>query len=309
MHARWRLIFLAVALGAAAAAMAAALLRRATHPPPAFRVEPVRIAAGGYRLAGDLYRPRVPLRRSTAIVLLHGSNPRGASLALYPALSERLAARGHIVLNLNQRGYNGSEGPTRVQRLADLDFVGDAREVVRRLPDVLGGAPGEIVLAGHSFGGGVAAVAGLASPEVRRVISISPGRRIAELFNDTRPDRLSYVQRRRTEDLRLAEPIPIELVRPMLASYDVEQLRGRLLEKPILFVEGAREPADDLAFTRELVASLTGNVSHTVIPGADHYFGAGVVETPGGDDWRVIRPEILEALADALDRWLRGKNP
>lgn len=308
MSARRRLIAATVLAAIVVAAIAVALSRRHPRAQPAFRMTPVRVEAGGYALAGELYRPGGRNDRSTAIVLLHGSSPHGAGLALYPALSERLAARGYTVLNLNQRGYNGSEGPKRIERLSDLDFVGDAREVVRRLPELLGHAPREIVLAGHSFGGGVAVIAGLASPEVGRVISISPGRRISELFTEDRPDRLAYVQRRRTEDLRLAEPIPIALVRPLLASHDVEQIRGTALVKPLLFVEGGLEPADDLAFTRDLAASLTGPVRRVVISQASHYFGTSVVETPAGDAWRVTQPETLDQLADTLDRWLRGAD-
>jgi len=286
-----------------AAALGAVITVRRVPP---FTVKVVRTEVSGYALEGDLYRPRWCFRAPTAILFLHGSTPRGRRLALYPALCERLAARGYTVLNLDQRGHGASGGPRRVRSLQDVDFVGDARQVARRMPELIGRKPRALVVIGHSFGGGVAAAAGLTEPAVDRVVSISPGRRIEERFTPDAAQQLRYVQERRTRDLKLEEPLPLELVAPLLATYDIGQFRGAALAKPLLLIEGAREPRADLSYSRDWVATLTGPVTHVVLFGADHYFGAAVAETSAGDDWTIGKPEIVDALAETIDRWLAG---
>jgi len=293
-----------VAAFAAAASIVGVVLAERRAP---FTMRTVRTEVAGYALEGDLYLPRRRIRPVTAILFLHGSTPRGRRLALYPALCERLAARGYAVVNLDQRGHGQSEGPRRVRSLEDLDFVGDARAVARRMADLIGRKPRAVVVVGHSFGGGVAAAAGLAEPAVDRVVSISPGRRIEERFAPEALPQLRYVQERRTRDMKLEEPIPLELIAPLLATYDIGQFRGATLPKPLLLIEGAREPRADLDFSRALVAELSGPVTHAVLSGADHYFGAVVVETPNGGDWIVGKPEIVDRLADAIDQWLAGR--
>lgn len=296
-----RVVLTALFLAAACAVVYSLWLRRA----PPFTVRTVHIEVSGYKLEGDLYLPRWRPRAPTAVLFLHGSTPRGRRLALYPALCERLAERGCAVLNLDQRGHGASEGPRRVASLEDVDFVGDACAAARRLPEVLGRRPRRIVLAGHSFGAGVAAAAGLAEPAVNAVVSISPGRRIEERFTPDAPEQLEYVRQRRSRDMKLEEPMPLELIQPMLARWDIGQLRGAALPKPVLLIEGAREARGDLAFSRELVATISGPITHVVLPEADHYFGAVVIPTPAGDDWTLSRADIVDALADAIVRWLQ----
>ncbi len=287
---------------AIAAAVAAAGIRLARSPDE-IEVRAVTVACNGYLLAGDLHRPR-GADHPVVILLLHGSSPAGRRLALYPELARRLAARGYAVLNLDQRGHGESEGPAVVRTVEDVDWVADARVVSAQLDALVGQPVRARVLVGHSFGGGVAAAAGLTAPGVDRVVSIAPGRRLARRFSEERPEGLAYVQQRRTRDLGLETPIPLEVIPGMLARYDIEQFRGRAAPKPFLLIEGAREPEADLAFTRELVASMSGPVTHRVLPGADHYFGTAPV-TAGADHRPEIENErVLNTLVDAIDRWL-----
>lgn len=296
-----RLVLTALILAAVGAAAYSIWLRRS----PPFTVRTVHVAVSGYELEGDLYLPRWRPWAPTAVLFLHGSTPRGRRLALYPSLCERLAERGYAVLNLDQRGHGASQGPRRVVSLDDVDFVGDARAVARRLSEVLGRRPRRIVLAGHSFGAGVAAAAGLAEPAVNAVVSISPGRRIEERFTPEAPEQLEYVRQRRSRDMKLEEPMPLELIQPMLTQWDIGRFKGAALPKPLLLIEGAREARGDLAFSRELVATISGPITHIVLPEADHYFGAVVIATPTGDDWTIGRPDIVAALAETIARWLR----
>jgi len=269
---------------------------------PALRIEPVTMVCNGWTLRGDLYVPAQGAG-DTAILLLHGSTGRGRKLALYPELADRLCRRGFVVCNLDQRGHGESDGPKVVTTIEDLDFVSDARAAASELLERMAGrGVRRVVMVGHSFGGGVAAAAGLGSDEVAAVVSISPGRRIRERFfgNPSEKNGLGYVQRRRTDDLGLEQPIPIELIEPMLASYDIGQFRGARVSKPVLIVEGGREPADDLAFTRELVTSMNGPVEHRIIPDAKHYFGTELVRVDGEKRWVVERESVLNELASTV---------
>lgn len=290
-------------LALAAGALAAWWVRR-----PAQRIESVTLVCNGWALRGDLY---VPGRDAsdTAILLLHGSTGRGRRLTLYAELAARLCRRGFIVCNLDQRGYGESDGPKAVTTLEDLDFVSDARVAARELVEKLGSrGVRKVALVGHSFGGGVAVAAGLGCDKVTSVVSISPGRRIRERFsgNLSEKDGLRYVQKRRTDDLGLEDPIPLELIEPMLASYDVEQFRGARIPKPLLFIEGGREPADDQAFMKELAASMTGPVEHRVIPEAAHYFGTEIVRVNGEKRWVVVRDAELDALVSEVAGFVGG---
>ena len=265
---------------------------------PALRIEPVTMVCNGWALRGDVYLPR-RVTSDTAILLLHGSTARGRGLTLYKELAARLCRHGFIVCNLDQRGYNESDGPKVVSTLEDLDFVSDARDAARELVEKMGSrGVRKVAMVGHSFGGGVAVAAGLSSDDVAAIVSISPGRRIRERFSGNLSEKngLRYVQKRRTADLGLEEPIPLELVEPMLASYDVEQFRGARSSKPLLFVEGDREPADDMAFMKDLAASMTGPVEHRIIPDAAHYFGTEIQRVNGEKRWVVVREPVLDEL-------------
>ncbi len=262
--------------------------------------------ADGLTLVGDLHLPR--RHNGIGLVFLHGSSPQGRRLYLYTQLCADLCARGYAVFSVDVRGYGESAKPPQLDRLESYDFVGDA---VSALAHARSRVPADAVpdwfFAGHSKGGGIAVHAALRAPDVRGVVSISPGRRIRERF--FAPDgrgQIDYLERRKSDDMGLPSRIPRDLLEPILSSYDIGTLAGTTLPMPVLLIEGAREPAGDLAFSREWVASLGGRVQHCVLSGADHYFGTSVVEADGTKQWRTTRPEVLATLLDTIDTWLRA---
>lgn len=302
--------------GIVRAVMTAVLLLGTTgcgRGPGPVEIATVSFPSNGHTLAADLYAPRRP--NGVGIVFLHGSSPAGRNLHLYPALCRALADRGYTLLNVDVRGYGDSENPRRPDRLEDYDFVGDAVEAAAfartLVPD---GDAWTWIMIGHSKGGGVAVRAGLDSGHIHGIISISPGRRIVSRFFDSpRRSDIEYLQQRKSRDMRLPEPIPMELLEPILTSYDIEQWRGSTLDKPLLLIEGGREPAADLAFSLEWIDSLSGPVSHRVIENADHYFGTAIVESGGVRQWRTVDDEVLRALLDIMDDWIQAnvqpRNP
>lgn len=270
------------------------------------RVEPIELQGDGLMLTGDLYIPG-RVRSSTAILFLHGSAREARQLALYPALCKRLCERGYMVCNLDQRGHGQSESPAEILTVKDLGFVADAKLAAQSLvAKTRSRSIRSTVIIGHSFGGGVAVAAGFGNTNTCGVISISPGRRIAErFFGPHRIGGLVYVQKRKSKDLKRTELIPLELIRPMLESYDIGQFRDSKLPKPLLIIEGKHEDSEDLQFTRELVASMDGPIEHVIIDNADHYFGAKVVGQDGSKYWDVVHTNIVDGLANRMDQWLK----
>jgi pimeloyl-ACP methyl ester carboxylesterase len=256
-------------------------------------------------LAGDLYAPRRP--NGTGIVVLHGSSTRGRQLHLYPALCQALAARGYTLFNVDLRGYGESDDPPDPARPEDYDFVGDAIRAVR-FAQAWESAQGirNWILLGHSMGGGVAAHAGLQSAAIQGVVCISPGRRIEARFFAEASDQLKNLQRRKTRDMELPTPIPVDLLEPILGSYDVGRLSGTAWPKPFLLIEGAREPANDLEFSQAWFASLSGPVAHRVLPRADHYFGTAKVEVDGRKRWETTQPDVFDELVEIVDDWIQS---
>lgn len=264
------------------------------------------LSSDGYKLVGDLYLPRSG--NGIGIVLLHGSSPHGRSLHLYTELCAELQARDYVVFNLDVRGYGESEDPRQIDRLEDYNFAGDAVSAIEHARKCV---PKEDVNAwfvvGHSMGGGLAVHAALRASDIKGVVSISPGRRIRErFFAPGGKEEIAYLQKRKSEDMRLTSQIPLELLEPMLMSYDIGVLNGARLPFPLLLIEGAREPAKDLAFSREWVTSQKGDVRHQVLDDAGHYFGTDVVEEEGVKRWQTTRPAVLGALISAVDEWLRA---
>ena len=273
------------------------------------RVKEVTFSIEGTSLQADLYLPLA--RPDTAILLIHGSNVLARKLALYPAIADELSSMGYAVCNLDQRGHGGSEGPDKVLTADDLPFVDDAVRVVEALHDFkeLQSCERWVIL-GHSFGGGVAVAAGMRSEMTDLVISISPGRRIRERFLEGDESGIRYVQKRKSRDLGLAEVMSEEAARGVLESYDIGQFRGVILPKPLLLIEGGLEPEPELSFTRDLVASMQGDVEHVMVPQADHYFGTSITIKRGEKEkaWAVTDQIILDQLVEAIDQWLKKKQ-
>jgi pimeloyl-ACP methyl ester carboxylesterase len=294
MRANW---FRPLAMGLVALWMGCA------REPGPVKMTTVSFPSNGHTLVADLYAPRHP--NGIGIVFLHGSSPAGRNLYLYPQLCQALGDRGYTLFNVDMRGYGDSDDPHRPDHIEDYDFVGDARRAAlfaRTLVPQASQWPW--IMVGHSMGGGVAVHAALQSDDIRGVICISPGRRIESRFFAS-PQGIQYLQRRKSQDMRLPNPIPLELLEAMLKSYDVEELAGTIFPKPLLLLEGGREPEEDLAFSREWAASLHGPVTHRILEGATHYFGTAKVKVDGAKRWQTIRPDVFDALIEMIDDWIQ----
>ena len=259
------------------------------------------LSTGEHRLVADLFTPRQS--NGMGIVLLHGSLIDGRNHFFYQDLSHRLAARGYTILNVDLRGYGDSDSPKDPTRLEDYDFIGDAHQSMDYAVSMGNGL--RWLLAGHTKGGALALYAGIDHPDVAGVISMSPSRRMRERFFDNPdPRHLEYLQRRRSSDMQLDTLIPLNLLESMTLAFDLERSRNTNIPRPFLLIEGSLEPDGDLQYTVDWVATVSGPVTHRVIPNTDHYYGVSVIDMNGTRAWRVTNFRAFRELMDTIDEWI-----
>ena len=266
--------------------------------------EDVRFPSGNLRIAGTLYTLSPLTGSHPAVVISHGGTRRGRRLALYTVAARKLAERGYIVLTFDFRGFGDSERPRRFENASDLDFVRDvsaAADYLAALPRI---DPARISAVGHSFGAGVAVAASLRDRRIGRAVSISPGRNTAKRFFGPGAPDPNYPSRRMSRDMGVDPPIPRALFDPHLKDYVAEAILDYPVHPPVLLVDGGKEPADDLAFLKDVAARMTGPKGYVTIPGADHYFGTRQDQV-GTATMAASNEQVMDALVEALDAWLK----
>lgn len=266
----------------------------------------VRFSGANLRIGGTLYAPSPVLGLYPAVVMSHGGTRRGRRLALYTVAARKLAERGYIVLTIDFRGFGDSERPRRFETASDLDFVQDIVAAVDYLAALRQVDPSRISVVGHSFGAGVAVAASIRDRRIGRSVSISPGRNTAKrFFGPAAPDP-GYPSRRMSQDMGVDPPIPPALFDPHLKDYVAEAILDYPVHPPILLVDGGNEPAEDLAFLRDVAARMSGPKGYVTIPGADHYFGTRQ-DQEGSASATAYDAQVMNALVEAVDAWLKKR--
>jgi len=275
--------------------------------------------SGGFKLVGDLYAHKNK-KKNSEIVFLHGSTIKGfgRNLLLYRYICKELYKKGYNVFAYDARGYGESEGPDQVETLKDVDFVGDVSNVITCILQKEELDPiDDITLVGHSFGGGVAISAGIKDPRVKRIISISPPRRIRERFFSNAPqshgpqdefewippdgfkNEFEWIRRIKSEDMGLSHLIPRDLMKEMLETYDIENVvENTRFDKPVLLIDGSRESRADRKFLKRIYEKIRGPKAYVTIEGAEHFFGT----------FRGLRVESvseMKKLVDTIDQFIK----
>lgn len=263
----------------------------------------VRFLSGNLQLQGTLYFPDKGAGRQPGIVLCHGSSKYGRRLALYAAMAHEFNALGYVVLCFDFRGYGQSQEPHPIRTFMDLDFVQDISAAIGCLTAVQGVDGNRIYVVGHSFGAGVALAAAVRDPRSRKTVSISPGRRTQELFFGPNAENPAYPAARMSQDMGISPPIADELINPHLIDYAAETLLRYPVHPPVLFIDGSREAAEDLAFLRRVAQEMTPPTAYITIQGADHYFGTS--RNQQAQNPLVYDKAIVTDLVTRIDGWLR----
>jgi len=260
----------------------------------------VHFRSGSYKLFGYYFSPDKKHNNDKGIVLCPGSNSKGCSNILFPEICKRFAKLGYTCLLFDFRGYGKSEVPKKIARFEDLNYTQDALAAISFLAKK---APllKEIVIIGHSMGGGVAVSAGVRDHRISKIVSISPGRRVTKLFleKDAKPG-LKWIQGRIYEDTNKNVMIPLNLIRQVTLPICIDSYRKFVFMKPILFIEGTYEDKKDIGFLTKYVQDIytLSRKDHIILP-SNHWIG-----TANGT--KVVFPVAIHILVVTIDAWIRN---
>lgn len=266
-----------------------------------YKIEKVEFMSDKYLLKGSIYLPEQGGNRR-AILLSHGFNRLGAGHYLYKEMSERFAMKGYSVMSFDYRGFGLSKALYEIKEAKDLDFATDAKKALHilmsRFPDFV-----ERIIIGHSFGAGVALKVGVEDKNIDKIVCISPGRKAMSLYFDSKPIRGTiWIQEKIKKEMQLESPVPLELIPKIFVPITIDTFKDRIIDKPILFIDGGAEPKEDLLFLRNYVMELkASNKSYITIAGAQHYFGV-VLYT------RIYDSAIIQKLVETIDEWIYAKK-
>ena len=262
----------------------------------------IHFVSGGYRLFGYYFPPAKDFN-GKGIVLCPGANDKGCSNVLFPEICKRFAKLGYACLTFDFRCYGKSEGPSRVSSFEDLNFTEDAvsavTALIKRAPPLK-----EIIMIGHSMGGGVAVSAGVRDSRISQIVSISPGRRATELFlRKGAPRGLEWIQERMLEDMTIKISISLPVLREVTLPIIIDSYRNFVFLKPILFIEGTYEDSKDIAFLTKYVQDIKvlNRKDHILLP-TNHWIG-----TANGT--KVVFPVAIHILVVTIDAWIRNDEP
>ncbi len=255
--------------------------------------------SGPYRLFGYYFSPEGK-RNGKGIVFCPGSNIRGCSNVLFPEICKRFARLGYTCLLFDFRGYGKSDVPKKISNFKALNYTQDAISAVTYLVKK---APylREIIMIGHSMGGGVAVSAGVRDQRIAKIVSISPGRRVTDLFLKRHAKYgLKWIQQRIYQDTNRRVLIPLNLVKAVTLPISIDSYRNFVFLKPILFIEGIYENPKDIAYLTQYVKEMIdmGGKTHIILP-TNHWIG-----TANGT--KVVFPVAIHILVVTIDAWIRG---
>jgi pimeloyl-ACP methyl ester carboxylesterase len=262
----------------------------------------IHFRSGPYKLFGYYFSPQKHFN-GKGIILCPGANDKGCSNILFPEICKRFAKMGYACLTFDFRNYGKSEGPAKVTHFKDLDFAEDAFSAVTTLikhtPPIK-----EIIIVGHSMGGGVAVCTGVRDHRINKIVSISPGRRVKELFlKKNAPLGLQWILDRMNEDMARKITISLPVLREITLPIVIESYRNFIFLKPILFIEGTYEDKKDIDYLTHYVQDIKvmDRKDHIILP-TNHWIG-----TANGK--KVVFPVAIHILVVTIDAWIRNDQP
>lgn len=237
------------------------------------------------------------------IVLAHGATQLGRQLALYIIMSRKLAEKGYVVVNFDFRGFGQSDKPKELDALDNFDFIGDLAAVISYLTSLPKVDKTRVNLVGHSFGGGIVLSGGIQDERIHKIVSISPPRRVTERFFNEIASDIAYLQERLTREMSLKQPLPEEVVRSLIKQFAAEIILDYPIHPPVLLIDGALEPPEDLSFLHNIYLQMTEPKDYITISNATHYFGTHL-DDYGLKKGLVYKKAVMAELIDTIDNWL-----
>ena len=311
--------------------LAAAAVIWLTLPPRPVKIdldiqvgEEVKIPSTSGNLAGNLLRPASAAGPAPAVVMITGSGSYSYRKALQPGVpthwksaAEAFLEKGWMVLFLEKRGVNGSEGSWKRQSFADR--AEDAIAGVRTLRGRTDVDPGRVGLCGHSQGGWIVQLAAALDPEEVAFVVCLAGPNISvrqqitdDLVNEWRcrgtgEDSILKKEKRLKMKLGfyagLSRLVKIGYLSRII-NYDPVNI-GAKVRCPILALYGEHDtlviPETNVPLLRAgLEQGGNANVRVMIIAGAGHGFHVLPGKCP---DWDKIKETIAPEFRAALDAW------
>ena len=289
--------------------------------------------ADGLEIAARLFQGNPDQPARGGILLLHGNYPQAQDFPLYSLMAQGLADRGFRVLTMDFAGFGRSQTPFASAAPLPFDLESETEAALAYLKSL---APNERKLSviGHSLGANPALRVGLRDPDVRSIALIGPPRRVWERFRYLDDINFFWQWSLAVRVCRYgqAQPPPwyaAERLQAYFLDHDMEHSLAELRtwrHKPVHFLDGDREDAEDLVFLRDYAAMVGAPSEYVTIRGADHNLNVqsanyaafvqgfitasakGGAEVPGADavaSSDVIRydPPTLQAAVDILAGW------
>jgi pimeloyl-ACP methyl ester carboxylesterase len=238
-----------------------------------------------------------------AVLLLHGSSPRGRKLGFNMLLAESLKQAGWLVLTPDSRGFGGTGHPADINDPAAWTVTGDLARLIAHSRTHTEGN-GVVVAVGHSMGASQLLQLDEAASELAALALIGPSRFLGDYSTAWR-QRVRF-----STDRKIARALPAEVIVESSRQGDPMRAAARppdyLRNLPVLLMDGEREGPDLVAVLGEVADLLGPNARHVTIPGSHHYCSSYQLPWPFTNVY--VRREIFGRCFGALEAFLRDST-
>jgi pimeloyl-ACP methyl ester carboxylesterase len=255
--------------------------------------------SGEINIKLDLWIPETT--PAPAVLLLHGSSPRGRKLGMNMLLADRLREQGWFVVTPDSRGFGDSDVPANI---ADPS-AWSVRSDISRLAEFALRHPaseGSLAAIGHSHGGSQLLQTGFQDLPFSAAILIGPSRH----SSDKPPSR--WERARFSSDRRIPRLMPLNVVASTREQQDILRWAAGVLDgaarppPPLLLIDGEREGERLIGILSRAAVMLGPNASHVTVQGSHHYCGAYQLPWPMKTIY--YRPETFDRCVAAITGFL-----
>ncbi len=260
----------------------------------------------GLKISARVYRAKDTKGKIPALLLLHGNYPAGQMFPLYQVMAQEFALKGYLVMTIDFAGYGHSEDPFAGEVARRVDLEMETRAAITYLADLPLVKSDQIGVIGHSMGADPALRVGMESDQVSTVVLVGPPRRVWERFHYP-PDRdffwhwAHHIGQQQYGRATFPEWYTKELWLKGILARDMVHMRPKLRSwhhKPVLFVDGQREPAADKDFLRCYAKESSFPKKYKTLYKADHNCN---VSARNGQI--LYNPSTMEQLTTLVDNW------
>jgi len=103
--------------------------------------------------------------------------------------------------------------------------------------------------------------------------------------------------------------LPIDFINPILQYVAIDTILEFPEHPPLLLIDGALEPSEDLEFLRNLYQKISEPKAYITIDNAGHYFGVSYrIKLEGRYHLVTYWPKIMPELVTAIDTWIQTQT-